>query len=150
MYHFNIKFSGSATFDGMTQGSDFQNGRPWNFALDCMWQTYGLVGISDAYYILKKKGYTMSPADDQTYRNFILRIASAVNSGFHAWTRWADAHPSKSVSVIIDSFLPRFFILREISIRQSLVVVSHRLDGCWRCIGRPESDQLCLEWRLLD
>src|SRR5690606_14816203 len=111
MYHFNIDYQ-ATTFDGMTAGGDFQNGkktickfaltwqgRPWNFALDAMWQTYGLVGASDAYYILKRNGYTLTPNDDTNYRNFIKRIASAVNSGFHAWTKWADYHPGNLIDL---------------------------------------------------
>jgi len=94
MYDFHIDFVNSK-FDGM-EGTSFQTDRPWNFALDAMWQTYGLLGIADAYTLLKQSGYKISPASDTLFRNWIKSVASAVNSGFHSWTRWADAHPTSS------------------------------------------------------
>ena len=94
MYDFNIDFT-AGSFDGITMGG-FCSSRPWNFALDAMWQAYGLVNIADAYLLLTLNGYTMDPADDAAIRAFILELTEAVNASFHAWTRWADEHPSSS------------------------------------------------------
>jgi hypothetical protein len=91
VYDFNPNFQ-NATIDGMTSG--FCTDRPWNFALDAMWQTYGLTNVSDAYLLLKRNGFSISSADDTLLRNWILKMAQAVNSSFHAWTKWADLHRS--------------------------------------------------------
>ncbi len=81
-----------ATLDGQTQ--DFCSDRPWNFALDALFQCYGLINASDAYLLLTRNGYTLSPADDEALRGWLRRGAEAVNSSLRAWTEWADAHPS--------------------------------------------------------
>ena len=67
---------------------------PWNFALDAMWQSYGLINIADAYLLLKSGGYTLSDSQDAALREWILKTTEAVNASFHAWTRWADLHPN--------------------------------------------------------
>lgn len=72
------------TIDGMTQG--FDSDRPWDFALNAMWDTYGLTNICDAYELLARNGYAV----EQRVRSWIVRVAHAVNSSFHAWTKWAD------------------------------------------------------------
>jgi hypothetical protein len=92
VYDFNPDFN-QASIDGMTTG--YCSDRPWNFALDVMWQTYGLINFSDAYLLLVHNGYDIGP-DDALIRNLIRRYAEAVNSSFHCWTKWADAHPSSS------------------------------------------------------
>jgi hypothetical protein len=91
MYDFGIDFE-AGTLDGQTQ--DFCSDRPWNFALDAMWQTYGLINVSDAYLLLTRNGYRLSDEDDAIVRDWILRVTQAVDSSFHAWTKWADAHPN--------------------------------------------------------
>jgi hypothetical protein len=93
IYDFHPNFQ-TATIDGMT--SEFCSNRPWNFALDAMWQTYGLINVSDAYVLMTRNGYTFSAADDALVRAWILRMAQAVNSSFHAWTKWADLHTGSS------------------------------------------------------
>ncbi|MBW2458301.1 MAG: alginate lyase family protein [Deltaproteobacteria bacterium] len=93
LYDFAIDFD-TATITGMTDG--YCSDRPWNFALDAMWQTYGLINTADAYLLLSRNGYVFDSADEQAIRDLILRVTEAVNSSFHAWTRWADAHPSSS------------------------------------------------------
>lgn len=94
MYDFNINFQ-NGTVDGMTTGSC--SDRPWNFALDAMWQGYGLVNMSDAYLLLSRNGFSISAADNTLLRGWILKMAQAVNSSHHAWTKWADAHTNSSV-----------------------------------------------------
>jgi hypothetical protein len=89
LYDFNPDFS-SAEIDGQTDG--FCSDRPWNFALDAMWQTYGLINTSDAYLLLTRNGYDLDTADDDQVREWLLTQAEAVNSSFHAWTKWADNH----------------------------------------------------------
>ncbi len=91
IYYFNPDFS-SAQIDGQTEG--FHSDRPWNFALDAMWQAYGLINISDAYLLLTRNGYMLNGDDDEVIREWILSLTEAVNSSFHAWTRWADEHPN--------------------------------------------------------
>lgn len=93
IYDFNPNFR-NATIDGMTEG--YCSDRPWNFALDAMWQAYGLINISDAYLLLSRNGYGMPSADDALLREWILKVAQAVNSSHHAWTKWADLHPTSS------------------------------------------------------
>ncbi len=82
----------NATLDDQTDG--YCSDRPWNFALDAMWQTYGLINISDAYLLLTRNGYGLSPEDDATLRAWILRVTEAVNASHLSWTKWADAHPN--------------------------------------------------------
>lgn len=91
LYDFNPDF-GSAQIDGQTDG--FCSDRPWNFALDAMWQTYGLINAADAYLLLTRNGYDLDGADDDQVRDWLLTQAEAVNSSFHAWTKWADNHTS--------------------------------------------------------
>lgn len=93
MYDFNVDFA-AGSFDGITEG--FRSDRPWNFGLDAIWQAYGLIGVADAYLLLTRNGYALSEEDDTTLRDWLRRITEAVNSAFHCWTRWADAHPSSS------------------------------------------------------
>jgi hypothetical protein len=94
IYDFRPDFA-TASFDGITR--DGACGvRPWNFALDAMWQTYGLINISDAYILLTRNGYTLEAAEDEALRAWILDLVEAVNSSFHAWTRWADANASST------------------------------------------------------
>ncbi len=82
----------NATLDDQTDG--YCSDRPWNFALDAMWQTYGLINVSDAYLLLTRNGYGLSPEDDATLRAWILRVTEAVNASHLSWTKWADAHPN--------------------------------------------------------
>ena len=81
----------AGTMDGQTEG--FCSDIPWNFALDVMWQTYGLINVSDAYLLHTRNGYGLGDDDGQV-RAWRLALAEAVTSSFNAWTRWADAHPS--------------------------------------------------------
>lgn len=92
MYDFNIDF-GNGSFDGMTSDG-FCGDRPWNFALDVMWQTYGLINASDTYLLLKQGGYEFK--NEELVRSWIRELSEAVNSSFHAWTRWADEHRGAS------------------------------------------------------
>ncbi|MCA9343206.1 alginate lyase family protein [Candidatus Saccharibacteria bacterium] len=94
MYDFDMNTAGSASLRGMTDG--LCSFRPWNFALDSMWQGYGLINFSDSYVLLKNNGYQFSSADDQAIKAYLLRLAEAVNSSYHAWTKWADNHTSSS------------------------------------------------------
>ncbi|EDY82460.1 hypothetical protein VDG1235_2082 [Verrucomicrobiia bacterium DG1235] len=89
-YDFNIDFSKSR-FDGMTD-SGFCGDRPWNMALDGMWQTYGLINVCDAFVMMKAGGYEFGEGNEERVEIWIRSLAEAVNSSFHAWTRWADAH----------------------------------------------------------
>ncbi|MDQ8185180.1 alginate lyase family protein [Pelagicoccus sp. SDUM812002] len=90
LYDLNIDFK-SGSFDGMTEDG-YCGHRPWNFALDTMWQTYGLINASDAYLLLKNGGHKFK--DEARVRRWIRDLAEAVNSSFHAWTRWADHNES--------------------------------------------------------
>lgn len=94
LYDLNIDFE-KATFDGMTTDG-FCSDRPWNMALDGMWQCYGLINASDAFVLLDSGGYEFGEIDKQEIEVWIRSLAEAVNSSFHAWTRWADANPSSS------------------------------------------------------
>ncbi|NOK38137.1 hypothetical protein HMI49_33550 [Corallococcus exercitus] len=84
----------AAKLDGQT--TDYCSDRPWNFALDGVFQAYGLINASDAYVLLKRNGYALPAADDTAVREWLRKTAEAVNSSFQAWTRWADAHPTSS------------------------------------------------------
>lgn len=84
----------AAKLDGQTV--EYCSNRPWNFALDGLFQTYGLINASDAYVLLKRNGYPLSATDDAAVREWLRKSAEAVNSSFQAWTRWADAHPTSS------------------------------------------------------
>ena len=91
IYDLNVDFQ-NATFDGIEDG--FCN-RSWNMALDSVWQTYGLINFSDTYAILSRNGNVLSGDEDAQLRAWLREyLLAAVNAGFHAWTRWADAHPN--------------------------------------------------------
>lgn len=66
--------------------------RPYNMALDGLFQGYGLITFSDAYTLLKGSGYSLSASEDAAIRAYIRSLAAAVNSSFQAWMRWADEH----------------------------------------------------------
>lgn len=82
----------NARLTGQTDG--YCSTRPWNFALDGLFQAYGLINASDAYVLLKRNGYALTATDDAAVREWLRKAAEAVNSSFQAWTRWADAHPT--------------------------------------------------------
>lgn len=90
LYELNIDFR-KGSFDGMTTDG-FCGARPWNMALDGMWQTYGLISASDALVLLKSSGHEFRSGSEARIEEWIRSLAEAVNSSFHAWTRWADAH----------------------------------------------------------
>lgn len=92
LYDFDIDFAASK-FRGKTDDG-YCGVRSWHFALDAMWVTYGLINVSDTYLLLVKNGYPFSPSDEAEVRGWILDLVESVNASFHAWTRWADAHPS--------------------------------------------------------
>lgn len=91
LHDLGVDFAG-AGLDDQTEG--YCSDRPWNFALDAMWQAYGLMNASDAYLLLVRNGYVLSEDDQAALRAWIRRVAEAVNASHQAWTRWADAHPS--------------------------------------------------------
>ncbi|MFK7985934.1 MAG: alginate lyase family protein [Sandaracinaceae bacterium] len=93
LHDLGVDFAG-AGLDDQTEG--YCSDRPWNFALDAMWQAYGLMNASDAYLLLVRNGYSLSDDDRTALRAWIRRVAEAVNASHQAWTRWADAHPSSS------------------------------------------------------
>lgn len=64
--------------------------RPYNMALDGLFQGYGLINFADAYALLKNSGYTLTTAEDTAIRAYIRSLAAAVNSSYQAWMRWAD------------------------------------------------------------
>jgi hypothetical protein len=90
MYDF---FVNTTTFDGGLVGD---NGttchRPWNMALDGLFQGYGLTNFADAYALLTLNGYTLNGTDNTAIRNYLYQLTAAVNSSYHAWSRWADKH----------------------------------------------------------
>lgn len=94
MYDFYTDTTTFGQLRGMTDS--FCSERPWNFALDGMWQGYGLINFSDSYVLLKNNGYQLSTSDDAIVKDYIKRLTEAINSSYHAWTRWADAHPNSS------------------------------------------------------
>ena len=83
----------NATFPGMEKG--FCN-RSWNMMLDSIWQTYGLINFSEAYSILKASELSSSHQKRLKIIKTWLktRLVPAVNAGFHAWTKFADSHPT--------------------------------------------------------
>lgn len=93
LYDLEVNFS-NATLAGATSG--YCSDRPWNFALDAMWQAYGLINLADAYVILSRNWAGLTLADNEALRGWLRELAAATNSGFHAWTRWADLHPNSS------------------------------------------------------
>lgn len=90
MYDF---FVNTSTFDGGLVGD---NGttcqRPWNMALDGLFQGYGLINFSDAYLLLTRNGYSFTTGEDASIRAYLRQLAGAVNSSYHAWSVWADKH----------------------------------------------------------
>ena len=83
-----------ADFPGKEEG--FCN-RSWNMMLDSIWQTYGLINFSQVYLTLKKHSKAIALEEEQIAQLeqwLIDDLTTAVNAGFHAWTRWADAHPN--------------------------------------------------------
>ena len=84
----------NARLRGMTPA--FCSFRPWNMALDGIFQGYGLINFSDSYVLLRDNGYTFSSGDKTVITTYIRNLTEAVNSSFHAWTRWADAHSTSS------------------------------------------------------
>lgn len=91
IYDFNPDFE-NAEIDGQTEG--FCSDRPWNFALDAMWQTYGLINFSDAFLLLTNQDASLTPDEEAAIQGLLTGLIEAVNSSFHAWTRWADHHPN--------------------------------------------------------
>lgn len=90
MYDF---FVNTSSWDGGLTGDDGTTcKRPWNMALDGMFQGYGLINFADAYALLTLNGYQLSSSDNTAIRDYLRRLAAAVNSSYHAWDRWADAH----------------------------------------------------------
>lgn len=81
------------SFPGIQQG--FCN-NSWNMMLDSIWQAYGLINFSQVYLTLKQSDQVNSHAEDITVIHDWLQkqLVPAVNAGLHAWTRWADAHPT--------------------------------------------------------
>jgi hypothetical protein len=86
-YDYDPDFA-EADLIGKTEG--FGSDRPWNFGLDLMWQTYGLMNAADALLLLEHGGRALDPGVRDELEAWILRLTEAVNSGHHAWTRWAD------------------------------------------------------------
>jgi len=82
-YDYNPDFR-TADLAGKTEG--FSSNRPWNFGLDMVWQAYGLINAADAALLLEHGGRSLDPEIDA----WLLALTEAVNSSFHAWTRWAD------------------------------------------------------------
>ena len=82
----------SASFPGIEKG--YCN-RSWNMMLDSIWQTYGLINFSEAYSILNASELSADHKKElDTVRTWLkTRLVPAVNAGFHAWTRFADANP---------------------------------------------------------
>ncbi len=82
-----------ATFSGVERG--FCN-RSWNMLLDSIWQTYGLLNFSISYGILSQDDQILDIYDQELIKaKHWLRteLIPAVNSGFHAWTKYADFNP---------------------------------------------------------
>ncbi|MDG6100086.1 hypothetical protein EXU34_21740 [Alteromonas sp. ZYF713] len=88
-----------AWFPGIEKG--FCN-RSWNMMLDTIWQSYGLINFSQVYMILKAHPEALNLNSDNLneIHNWLAReLVPAVNAGFHAWTRWADANPKSKAYV---------------------------------------------------
>jgi hypothetical protein len=81
----------TASFPGVERG--FCN-RSWNMMLDSIWQTYGLINFSEAYNMLISSGYAATRKNDlELIGEWISKeLVPAVNSGLHAWTKFADTH----------------------------------------------------------
>lgn len=81
-----------AWFPGREEG--FCN-RSWHMMLDSIWQTYALINASQAYWVLDRHSSGVTNKEKDEIRDWIKKdLVPAVNAGFHAWTRWADAHPN--------------------------------------------------------
>ncbi len=94
LYDFNINFA-AGTIEGQT--SDGYCGvRPWNFALDMGWTTYGLRLASEAYLILDLNGYPMTDAQRLSMKSVIRKLASTTDSSLDAWSEWANYHRNAS------------------------------------------------------
>lgn len=78
----------AGTHRGQTEG--WGSFRPWNFGLDAIWQCYGLINAADAVVLLRDAPRS---AGQTEVMGWLRNLTAAVDSGFHAWTRWADAHP---------------------------------------------------------
>jgi hypothetical protein len=91
MYDF---YKNTTTWDGgLTGGNESDTCfRPYNLALDGMFQGYGLINFADAYALLTNNGYTLTASENQQIRTYLYVLTAAVNSSYHAWMRWADAH----------------------------------------------------------
>lgn len=90
MYDF---YKNTTSWDGGLNGDDGTTcKRPYNMAQDGLFQGYGLINFADAYALLTFNGYTLSSADNTAIRNYLYQLTAAVNSSYHAWSRWADAH----------------------------------------------------------
>lgn len=82
----------NANLLGRTQG--FKSPRPWDLALNAMFQTHGLTNACDALLLLQLNGHAFAVGEKAKIREWLFNLAKAVNSSFHAWTKWADnAHP---------------------------------------------------------
>lgn len=88
-YDYDPDFA-AGTHRGQTRG--FRSDRPWNFGLDSIWQAYGLANAADALVLLESAGAAIGEDDGALIRGWLRDLAAATNAGFHAWTRWADAH----------------------------------------------------------
>lgn len=88
----------TASFPGVERG--FCN-RSWNMMLDSIWQTYGLINFSEAYSILKHSGLSTSYSIElETIRSWLkTKLVPAVNSGLHAWTKYADLNPRSAAYI---------------------------------------------------
>lgn len=90
MYDF---FKNTSSWDGGLNGDDGTTCmRPWNMALDAMFQGYGLINFADSYALLTRNGYVLTASEDAAIRSYLYRLTGAVSSSYHAWSRWADAH----------------------------------------------------------
>ena len=81
----------AGTLAGGTRG--FGSDRPWNLALDAMWQAYGAINAADALLLLRHGGWPLSAEANERLEGWLRRLLAGVNSSLHAWTHWADANP---------------------------------------------------------
>lgn len=83
------------SFPGIQKG--FCN-NSWNMMLDSIWQSYGLINFSQVYLTLKQSDEAGQYSEELALIHQWLQkqLVPAVNAGLHAWTRWADAHPTSS------------------------------------------------------
>jgi hypothetical protein len=122
-YDYNPDFR-TADLAGKTEG--FSSDRPWNFGLDMVWQAYGLINAADAALLLEHGGRSPDPEIDA----WLVALTEAVNSGFHAWTRWADENEGR---------LGRFHAgsRQDDLVQESAGVERHRADNhlSWALAG---------------